>query len=325
MRHFIVLLLSLVVLSCEKEFDPETTFDGPQMVVEAYVQKGPNAFPPYAILTKSLEYGSTIGTDVLKDIFVHDAFIQLTNGIDTVQLTEFCASDLSFLPDFIKQAISESIGIPVEVLNGNGIDICVYADFPAVLGLSDLTITENTEYTLLIETPEYGSVKATSYLYPAVPLDSLNYIDHPNFPANDSLVEVLGYFNDPADELNYYRLFSQRNDEPMYATSTRGSGGTVSDDNIFNGQAFAFNIIRGQDPFSDFNFDSFGYFSRGDTVTVRTSSIDYKQYRFWQTLEYNSGAQGPYGTYTRIESNIEGGLGIFGCYAYEDYTIIIPE
>ena len=254
MRFLSIFLILFSLLSCEKEFDPVTTFDGPQLVVEAYVQKGPNAFPPYAILTKSLEYGSTIGTDVLKDIFVHDANIQLTNGTDTAQLTEFCASDLSFLPDFIKQAISESIGIPVEVLNGNGVDICVYADFPAVLGLSDLSITEDTEYTLRIETAEYGLVTATSYLYPAVPLDSLNYINHPNYPANDSLVEVLGYFNDPAEELNYYRLFSQRNDEPMYATSTRGSGGTVSDDNIFNGQAFAFNIIRGQDPFFRFQF-----------------------------------------------------------------------
>ena len=77
--------------------------------------------------------------------------------------------------------------------------------------------------------------------------------------------------------------------------------------------------------FGDFDFDTFGYFWRGDTVVVRAASLDYAHFRFWQTLEYNTGSQGPFGTYTRIESNINGGLGIWGGISYNDYTIIIPE
>lgn len=316
-------LIFILVNSCEKEFIPITTYDGPQLVVEGYISKGPDALPPYVILTKSIEYSPTIGSDLLNDIFVHDAEVSISDGNNKVQLQELCVSDLQVLPPFLRDAIIQAIGLPNIDFDSTGFDICIYTDLLGIVGLG-VDVREGGTYDLEIKTEDFNTVTATTTIPYKVSVDSLTYLNHPSYPDNDSLVEVVAHFSDPIGP-NYYRGFSQRNDESFYPSSTRGTSGSVSDDNIFEGQEFSFAVIRGQDPFDDFDFDSFGYFWRGDRVTFRASNIDYAHFRFWQTLEYNSGSQGPFGTYTRIESNINGGLGIWGGIVYDNYTITIPE
>ncbi|BDS10304.1 DUF4249 domain-containing protein [Aureispira anguillae] len=321
-----LVLLSITILlssSCEKEFIPETTFDEPELVVEGYISKGPNALPPYVILTKSIEYTATIGSDLLNDLFVHNAQVSISDGTNSVQLQEFCVSDLQILPAPLRDAIAQAIGLPAFDIDSIDLDVCVYTDLLGIVGLG-LNIEEGGQYDLEIKTEDFGTITSSTTIPYSVPIDSLTYINHPSYPANDSLVEVLAYFQDPIGP-NYYRSFSQRNREPMYSASARGINGSVSDDTIFEGQGFSFAILRGQDPLGDFDFDTFGYFWRGDTVTIRAACLDYAHFRFWQTSEYNTGSQGPFGTYTRIESNIKGGLGIWGGISYREKTLIIPE
>lgn len=318
-----LLLAFALSVSCEKEFIPETTYDGPQLVVEGYVQHGPNALPPFVILTKSIEYTSSIGQDALNNIFVHDAQVSVSDGTTKVALQELCVSDLQILPPFIRDAIIQAIGLPPINFDSIALDICIYTDLLGIFG-SGVNVYEGGTYNLEIIADGFDTVTATTTIPFAVPVDSLTYINHPGYPDNDSLVEVQAYFKDPIGS-NYYRSFSKRNSEPMYPSSTRGTNGSVSDDRIFEGQEFSFGILRGQGQFDEFNFDTFGYFWRGDTVVVRGASLDYAHFRFWQTLEYNTGSQGPFGTYTRIQSNIKNGLGVWGGISYNDYTIIIPE
>ena len=83
---FILFIGSFLLLSCEKEFDPETTFDEPQLVVEGYIQVGPNALPPYVLLTKSVEYSSSINSGTLNDLFVHDAEVRISDGDSSIIL-----------------------------------------------------------------------------------------------------------------------------------------------------------------------------------------------------------------------------------------------
>lgn len=319
---FSVCLLFLTCLSCEKEFTPQTTFDQPALVVEGYIQVGPNALPPYVILTKSIEYSSNISTDALNDLFVKDAEVTISDGTNSARLQEICVSDLSFLPPALQQAVASAIGIPEEAFSGQGLDICVYTDLIGLLTNSGITPQIGGVYDLTILTDEFGTVTSQTTIPPPVALDSLAFENHPTFPLNDTLVELFGYFQDPPGK-NYYRLFTQRNSEPLYAASSRGANGSVTDDNIFDGQYFQFNIIRGQGN-EEFDFDTFGYFERGDTVKVRASSLDYGNFRFWQTLEANTGSQGPFGNYVRIESNINGGLGVWGGSSYIETTAIVP-
>ncbi len=316
-----LVLCSQLMLSCEKAFDPVTTYDGPQLVVEGYIQVGPDALPPYVILTKSVEYSSNISNNTLNDLFVHDAEVRISNGNDTIVLQELCLNDLTTLPPLLQDAVTQALGIPS--VDSIAFDICVYSNIFATVGIG-LNVVPGERYDLEIVAQGFDTLRSSTNIPLPVPIDSLSYANHPGFPKFDSLVEVIAYFSDPLGP-NYYRSYSQRNSEPMYPSGTRGTNGSVTDDNIFDGQNFSFGILRGQDPFDEFDFDTFGYFWRGDTVVVRASSIDYAHFRFWQTLEYNTGSQGPFGTYTRIETNIEGGMGIWGGISYNEYQIIIPE
>lgn len=321
-RFFVAITLLLLLLSCEKEFFPETTYTGPQVVVEGYIEVGQNALPPYVLLTKSTEYSNRLGTNLLSDLFVNDARVRISDGVDTVELQEYCISDLQILPPALREAILQALDLP-DFDPNQSIDICVYTDLLGIV-FGGLNIREGGRYDLIVEAEGFDVITATTTIPYLVVVDSLTYRNHQSYPANDSLVEVVAHFKDPVGP-NFYRSFSKRNEEPFYPASTKATNGSASDDRIFEGRAFSFEIVRGQDQFSQPDLETFGYFWRGDTVIFRGCNMDYEHFRFWQTVEYNSNSQGPFGTYTRVESNIKGGLGIWGGQVCRDYTLIIPE
>ncbi|MGH1339137.1 MAG: DUF4249 family protein [Aureispira sp.] len=321
-RFFVAVFFLFSLLSCEKEFLPETTYTGPQLVVEGYIEAGQNPLPPYVLLTKSTEYSNRLGADLLSDLFVNNARVRISDGVDTVQLQEYCISDLQVLPAPLRNAILQALGLPSFDPDKN-IDICVYTDLVGLI-FGGLDIREGGRYDLIVEAEGFNIVTATTTIPDLVVVDSLTFINNPNYPANDSLVEVVAHFTDPVGP-NFYRLFTKRNEEAFFPASTKATNGSASDDKLFEGRSFSFEIVRGQDPFAEGNLTTFGYFWKGDTVTFRGCNVDYEHFRFWQTIEYNSNSQGPFGTYTRVESNIKGGLGLWGGQVCRDYSIIIPE
>lgn len=310
-----------LLMACEKEFNPPSTFTKSELVVEGYITEGDEALPPYVVLTRTVEYSSDFGFSDLGNLFVKDADVRITDGTDTVRLLELCASDLSQLPEALRQAALQAIGLPD--VNYDETDLCVYVDLLTPLGLG-LNVQQGGQYDLMIETEEFGITTATTTIPVGVLVDSLAYRNHPSYPENDSLVELVLYFTDPVGP-NYYRAFTRRNNEPFYPSSTNGTRGSVTDDRIFEGRAFNFTVVRGQSDNEGFDPDSFGYFWRGDTIAFRGSNIDYEHFRFWQTREYASTSQGPFGSYTRIESNINNGLGVWGGYTWRIYELIVPE
>lgn len=314
-------LVAALSFSCEKEFDPETTFTAPELVVEGYVTIGDDALPPYVILTKTVEYNSDFGFNDLGALFVKGADVRITDGTDTVQLVELCASALNNLPQALRDAALQAIGLPNWDYSTN--DLCIYVDLLSPLNLG-LDIREGGRYELLINTKEFGTTTAVTTIPQQVTIDSISFENHPTYPKNDSLVEVTIYFEDPIGP-NYYRIFTRRNNEGFFPASTKGTNGSVTDDRIFEGREFSFAVVRGQDPNVRPNATTFGYFWRGDNVTCRGCNIDYEHFRFWQTREYGSTSQGPFGSYTRIQSNINNGLGIWGGYACRNASISIPE
>lgn len=317
------LFLAFFTWSCEDPYQPDSVYEGAQMVVEGYVQydylEQGNALPPYVILTRNLPYQEQLDTGTLNSLFIHNADVRVVQGNDTVQLIEICYNDLAALG--LQDVVADALGLGDA--DSNTINLCVYTDFQAFFGNPQLPIIVGAQYDLYIES-ELGQAQASTSIPPPVPLDSVFWLPHPD-PSKDSLVEVRAVVNDPANEANYYRLFTQRNDEPMYPN---GLGQSVIDDPVFNGQRFEFPIQRGQAATDDVDVedvDIFGYFWRGDTVTIRGSTLPYEHFRFWQTTEYNFGSQGPFGTYVRVDSNVEGALGLWGGISFGDYRLIIPE
>lgn len=314
-------MLCTTLTSCEEEYIPEDVFDQPEIVVEGYIETGDSALPPYVILTWSSPYLASFSADQLNELFIHDAIVRVTDGEDTIQLTEICLNTIAAIDSALAQSLAQSIGLAAVDLNE--VNYCAYVDLAAFLGGSSLVPTEGKSYQLEVIVEE-DTVWANTSIPPYVEFDSFFVVSHPDFPANDSLVELRGAITDPGGVDNYYRLFTKRNEEPFYPLL----GGSVTDDKIFNGRTFVFPIQRAE-PFTTdpeaVDLNTFGYFWRGDTITIKSLCLDYTHFRFWQTLEYNTGSQGPFTSYVRIESNVEGGLGIWGGQSFKDYQLIIPE
>ena len=135
---------------------------------------------------------------------------------------------------------------------------------------------------------------------------------------NDTLRELRVFLDDRPTEANFYRYFTQTNEEAMIPPFT-----SVFDDIFFDGDYFEFPLPKAESPNTAFNFDSYGYYVVGDTVRVKFCSIDQSHYEFWSTLEFNKANQGPFSAYTRVASNIEGGLGIWGAYNVSYHDLIV--
>lgn len=128
-------------------------------------------------------------------------------------------------------------------------------------------------------------------------------------------------FKDVPGEANYARYFTKRNSEPFYP----GYFASVFNDSFLEGQAVEFALPRGQDRNDTINNDTYSYFWHGDTIEVKWCSIDRPHYDFWTTLESDQNNQGnPFGMPTRIMSNVEGGLGIWGGYGASYSKLIVP-
>ena len=98
------------------------------------------------------------------------------------------------------------------------------------------------------------------------------------------------------------------------------------DDNIVNGTKFNLSIDIGFDKsqnYSQQELQTLGFVRRGDTVTVKWSSIDKFVYKFWSTLAFSAGSVGnPFASPVQIQGNVKGALGVWGGYGTAFYTVI---
>lgn len=297
------ILLSMT--SCEVEYVPEPAEDGPKYVVEGYVETGQDPFPAYLILTRTLDFYGTIGPDQFTNSYVHDAYVKVSDGSIDVVLQEICFDDLD---DETKALVAELFGFDVDSL---AINFCVYVDI-----LNQLQAQEDRTYTLEIFV-DGDTITSSTYIPVHAPLDSMRFAAPPGEP-NDSLAQLLCYISDPPDVMNFYRILGATNDGPL-ETGLAG----VEEDLYFDGKSFEFQLLNPQTSDGDVDPEEFGLYFVGDTITVQWSSIDQATFDFWNTVEFARANQGPFSSYTRIQSNINGGLGIWGGYSVSYYTKVV--
>jgi hypothetical protein len=306
---YLYILLSLFVFSCEQEFDPNIPITPPEIVVEGVIEAGDQPTPPYVILTRSVPFFTEIGEDALNDIFIHDAEIMVKEGTTEVTLQELCIENLT---EEQKMLASDIFGIDLTDISVN---FCVYTD----LTFSMLGET-GKQYDLTIQVDD-KTLTATTTIPDLVPLDTMYFQEPPGEP-NDSLMELTAFITDPVGVPNFYRYFTKVNDEPLlpgFPSST--------DDRVFDGLTFQFPLAKAESrelDFSEIDLNTLGLFLRGDSVTVKWTTIDAMHYDFWNTLEFNAANAGPFSTYTRIESNVEGGLGVWGGYNATYTNLVVP-
>lgn len=309
MQKLLVLAAAtLLLLSCEKEFMPDNVDLQPQLVVEGYIEAGDRPRPPYLTLTRSVSFFSEFNADDFNENFVSGADIRVSDGQDTVTLSEICLDELSAEQ---KQLAASLLGVTIDSL---GFNVCLYTDLTfSMLG------EEGKVYELWIEA-DGQNIYAQTSIPPHVPVTSFEFREVPGEPV-DTLARLIGNISDPGGRADFYRYQLGINGGPIISPAA-----SVIDDRLFNGQTFEFPLFR-PEPRGNPEIDlaTFGLYTVGDTVEVKWINIDEAQYDFWNTLEFNTANQGPFSSYTLIESNIKGGLGIWGGMSASYYNLVVEK
>ncbi|MBA4302785.1 MAG: hypothetical protein C0424_01015 [Sphingobacteriaceae bacterium] len=190
-------------------------------------------------------------------------------------------------------------------------------------------------YRLRIQTSEVD-LEASTTIPMVLPLDSLWHRTRADFvreagqfqpTARDSqLVNLYFRYADPLQKGNYVRAFTKRQGELQWSSDFN----SIYSDDLVNGQSVDFILRRGKEAYlfaDSSSFSEFGYFEKGDTISVKWCAIDRPHYLFWLTLNSATGGSGnPFSTPTVVSTNIRArkgrGLGIWGGYGSVVYQYI---
>ncbi len=280
--YFIAFISIIGFIACEEELDldlPDTTN---QLVVEGWISEGD---VPFVYMTKTLPAIGEIRFSEIDSFFVGGAEITVKSEDQTMVLQEYVL-DSTVIFYTVSQA---------DLFSGN------------------FFVGEAGKYYDLEINMDEREITGRTKIPNSLPLDSIWY-DFRQVGDTDSLARIFVRIND-ADTLgNFYRFFTQRNDEPEFPGSN-----SVFDDILINGKSFPSFVERGQNPNDEFDFETFGYFFAGDTVNVRMSAIDEAHYNYWNTYEANAQGGGPFSGITVVDSNLEGEevIGVWGGYGMQ--------
>jgi len=291
-KIFFLFFLSLLLVGCEKKVDFKLDQSSPKLVVDASIENGE---PPIVVLSKSINYFSKISPQLLAESFVHNAVVEISDGVKAQKLKEY--------------------GIPL----GNGYTIYYYS-----IDSSNLTSSFvgqlNKNYRL--EIASEGETYSASTTIPNITkrIDSIRYKLTPN-DTSEKKVIVMVTATDPAGYGDYIRYWTKRNREMFLPGFT-----SVYDDLVIDGTTYELEVEPGIDRNGSFSEDKRA-FKKGDTVTLKLSNINKTTYDFWRTMEYTYASVGnPFASPVKVLSNISNNaLGYFGGYASQYRTIIIPR
>ena len=320
MKKLILFLIPLVffLTACEEEFTLVSEVAEIQIVVEGHIEavsEPETPLPAYVILTRTIPFRSVITAEEIAQLFVHDALVTVSDGDNTVELTEVCWEDI---PDELKEVV---VDLLPEGLDSIPVNVCLYLD-----SSFELIAEIGKSYDLVIEADGKRLTSSTT-IPPHTLIDSLKFIPAPG-DFGDEYFELRGYMSDPEEYADFYRYFTSTNGSLLSAAFS-----SVVDDKFFNGQSFEFPLARTNDKFET-NFENqeppnpdnsrvSGLYNEGDEVIIKWLNIDAEHFSFWETLEFNIINQGPFGSYTRINSNIDGGVGIWGGQSASYYSITV--
>lgn len=284
-------LCLIVGFSCERNADIQLKASQQSLVVEGTIESGTT---PQIILTHSLPFATSYDTSVLQDLFIHHAQITVSNQNSQVTLVE---KEIDTIP-----GVSLYYYVPEENQSFIGIAGTTYQ-------LKIETEQKTLEATTTI--PRHGFVLDTIWWEPTSSEDK----------KDSNKVFLMARIFDPPQEKDYARYFTKRNSEPFFSGRV-----SVAEDAISNGKFFDLRVPRGVPKTVDIDSEDYGYFYRGDTVTLKFCNIDENTYHYWHTWEYARSNQGnPFSSPTKVEGNIPGALGYWGGYQVQTKKIIIPK
>ena len=294
MKQFtFVLILSFLLISCEKNIDFKTNQTADVLVVDATIEDGK---APQIVLTHSLNYFSSINPQIALGSFVHDAVVTINNGTVTSTLKEFQIPLGGGSSLFYYGIDSSNISNIISGEQGKKYDLKIVAD--------------GVEYTSTTHIPVLTKK-----------CDSLWWNTVPNNP-DTTLATLTGKFTDPKGLGNYVRYFTKVN-SGVFLPGEKSS----FDDQVVDGTTYSIQIDQGIDRNNPPDNKDKGFYHRGDTVNLKLCNTDKATYTFWNTWEFAYQSIGnPFSTPNKVLGNISNGaLGAFCGYSVQYKTLIIPK
>jgi len=279
--------------ACEKDINFDLKDASALLVVDANIE---NNQPPVVILTKSLDFYSTINPALLFNSFVRNADVRISNGTLTHKLKEY------------GQQVA-------------GTDSLYYYSIDSANLATAFSGQLDTRYTLSIKIsgePEYTASTTIPKL--AKRPDSIWWKPAP-FSDDTTKVILMVKATDPPGLGNYVRYFTSKNNNPFLPGEN-----SVFDDQVIDNTTYEIKVDPGINRNNPIPFDD-NYFKRGDTVILKISNIDKPTYTFWSTWEFAFQSIGnPFAQPNKVIGNISNGaLGAFYGYASSSKTLAIPK
>ncbi len=286
--------LFFILIGCEKNINFDLKEASELITVDASIE---NDQDPIVILTKSLNYFSKISIDVLSQSLIKDADVFISDGIKTHKLRRY--------------DVTLAGNVPFSLYSSDPLD-------PTTIIRGEL----GKKYQLKIvwKGTEYKSSTTIPLIRRTI--DSLWWLKAPNTADTSKRTVLRAKVTDPPGFGDYARYFTKVNSGNFLPGLN-----SVFDDQLINGTTYTVDVDRGVDRNADLNFEDYGFFMKGDTVTLKFSNIDKATFDFWRTVEFSYSSIGnPFSSPTKIIGNISnGGLGYFGGYANVFKTVIIPR
>lgn len=282
----IIGFLSLLLEACSKDVNIKLPAFTESYVIDGEIEQGK---PAMVFVTNNTPYfGTTDSITMIQSIVVPNAIVTVSDGVNSEVLTK------TFLPDYIP---------PIGYMG------------TSLLGEVGKTynLTVNIEGKILT---------ATTTIPAPVHYNSIYFKLQPNEDSTGMLWPTLSA---PADPELYFRIFTKRGTKDRrYVPLRRGS---VYNDATFQGQTVTFSLSRSRANLDNitnisFGFRFGGFFKLGDTISVRTCTVDKSSYDFWKAMEQEKSTNNnPFATPVSIPSNINGGLGTWTGYGADYETV----
>lgn len=295
----IIILMCLALFGCERVIELDIPNQKDFVVVHGHIE--PDSFA-YVSLSRNSPYFAPVDIQTVAGLLINGALVTVESEgvIDTLR------------PDFNFQHWT--------LFNYRGTKI------KGQVGKT---------YSLRVQTTEVD-LEAVTTIPGSLPIDSLWHRTRadlvreagefqPN--ARDSqLISLYFRYVDPNVKGNYVRAFTKRQKETQWSSDFN----SIYSDDLVNGQTVDFVLRRGKEVYifaDSSSFSEFGYFEKGDTISVKWCAIDRPHYLFWLTLNAATGGSGnPFATPTVVSTNIRAkrgnGLGIWGGYSSILYQYI---
>lgn len=291
-RNLIFVWICIFLTACEREINITPVNKDSRLVVDAEIENGR---APIVVLSKSLNFFTTIDSAELANSYVRNATVSIQEGNTIYPLKEFEIKDTSGNRFYY---YSTDPQVTPQLIGQFG------KTYKLLINVNGLSYTSETTIPLLTKT-----------------MDSIWWKPAPN---NDDpkKVVLMARVQDPPGLGNYIRYFTRQNSQAFLPGLN-----SVFDDNIIDGKTYEIQVDRGVNRNEDVDFETYGFFQKGDTVSVKLCNISKSTYDFWRTWEFNLQSVGnPFSSPGKVIGNISNNaLGAFCGYAAQYRTLIIPK